>query len=1735
MTQIYRMFSVFTIPEDSTKSVLALDLRDSRVSFDPPELSDARRSAVNIARSLHQAVQQIIDSTLIATTTLATTATEPHSRKTVSTSTQLRAYLFAAIRGLPMLAASDALKDSGDVLDFLRGVASLSVGAPDDSIFRCRQTPVPYFLLISPTGIVGDSESDDSTFRCPQTPTPYSSLLINPSGIIGESEPDNPPDIISRPLMRYHDVSDAPNIESIYTLYRLLSSAEYARKLIQSRIGKLRLCKQYRKMSTSNNSLLSYFPIETEPLPSTPLKEILTTVGTKEGFPDIILELARATPAGADLSYYLRSHIEQNSMLRLRSRRINAEPRLVHKVSSLEPLHDIANIFKRPGADPVKVPFLEIMGGAKDSVFQEETPATTDVCEADFPLEKLLGDVTSPLPACSSSKVGWLSKYKAGVKLHEYLFGGDSVRISTNRNKYLMSLIRKLYAEMMIDSDITLARYNAMKCHFGDSGTDLQTEISIGHEDGIYIPVSHTERIPVVNNETLSNTPQLWLSIKRREDSPRLECEIATSLEDFTTELGKIQLKRKLVDCDNAFGNLNDDHYRALGPVVTNVLNMFISSLTSVSSLCSVKQDSKLLGIMSACEFVNNPVSKFKTLEGQILYKECISPAITANAVRLNGDFNGWLPLGVSSRSVLESAVYTEVTNFKSAFPSVNAVMSNDFNLGLIYPMYRIIKKMGQRSDAIINKISRILLSKIQAVAVAHYADLKGAPVVYGLSPSSPHVLLTKRDKQERTVVTALPTHMIVSPSKGSVDLRPETKVSLKETVSYPALQHKAMVLNQVFTETNFNRQGKPALFIFDLPLAMGWQNTTVGHLTVDERTKLESDYREYLDKLSDKMFVVSTRKPYPKEALVYPTPKDMSTCNANPNNTGYYSLQEDGTDVFRLKSGGDRYVTLDDDYYRGIGCSTKSNLDAVLTDYSKEEFASNENFQYLDLLKLTPKRLRMLGSITLNRMKTYNSRLSGYYQVPPMLGDIALEKRRIGEGGKVTVECRVPASPLVLTSTPETDEDYAYTRKEPVPLGREMSYPYYWIGGGGSHMYENVLRASTRDFSRALVSTIFFSTTTSKNGSFNITPECENYSEAAYQFSNCAFKAFESMSTNQPISWYALSEAQQNFNRNKNKVTEYIQEVLFSEDKDRCVFLEIPVYRYNVTALVMIALYAIYNAEPVTSFLEKFGKLQELTDAELWEAKVQGTDYSASDYGDLADTIRRTSLEGNKRMLSEVLAEMRRLKLEYIHSMRDKYDYLMRQKRQYLKALNGGHKEEPFQDLINNGVLSAVYSPDNDIHSAKFLFPYIYIWVGPLILNIGRIYAQFQKSDPNNSSPRRRGIRLYSLNRKSDLIDNNSEVSEAIKSVMRSSYGDTAVHVPTDGWPCWGNAAAELDKYCKAWDYRGALQLIYAYLNTVNLQDGAGANCGDFLSVPATISNLINLGVFHKVSFGNEQTIVLGNREFNKYLELGMSPEEIENLKSNYLKNCLLQRADAVDPMESGEYRLPFYMFSPDSAVVDFFSDLADHVQQWDEDPYFIKVAESCRAVSSISLLRDRRMEAVLRAQSLFVQNKGNYAPELSIRQSINAAEALRCARGGRLFEVLHRRAPTTEGGVRVVGIIRDGIIGEALLQEEDVVPAVAAAGGTENATLQRDDVRVDFEALNRIQVPQALAAMVTAAEEPVGEPAEMPAEMPADGPAERPVGTPVGTPAEEPAYYMYRDPRGDLQLHILGTPVED
>ena len=147
MTQIYKMFSVFTIPEDSTKSVLAFDLRDSRVSFDPPELLDKRRSAVNIASSLHQALQQIMDSTLITTTTLGTVTTESHPRETVSTSTQIRAYLFAAIRGLPMLAASDVLKDSGDVLDFLRGVTSLSVGAPDDSIFRCRQTPIPYFLL----------------------------------------------------------------------------------------------------------------------------------------------------------------------------------------------------------------------------------------------------------------------------------------------------------------------------------------------------------------------------------------------------------------------------------------------------------------------------------------------------------------------------------------------------------------------------------------------------------------------------------------------------------------------------------------------------------------------------------------------------------------------------------------------------------------------------------------------------------------------------------------------------------------------------------------------------------------------------------------------------------------------------------------------------------------------------------------------------------------------------------------------------------------------------------------------------------------------------------------------------------------------------------------------------------------------------------------------------------------------------------------------------------------------------------------------------------------------------------------------------------------------------------------------------------------------------------------------------------------------------------------------------
>jgi hypothetical protein len=1693
MTQIYKMFSVFTIPEDSTKSVLAFDLRDSRVSFDPPELLDKRRSAVNIARSLHQALQQIMDSTLITTTTLGTATTESHSRETVSTSTQIRAYLFAAIRGLPMLAASDVLKDSGDVLDFLRGVTSLSVGAPDNSIFRCRQTPIPYFLLISPTGIVGDSEPDNSIFRCKQTPVPYSDLLIDPTGIVGDIKPGNYD--ISRPLMRYHDASDAPNIRSVHTLYKLLSSAECARKLIRSRIGKLRLCKQYRKVYANSNSLLTHFPLETEPLPSTPLKEIITTIGTKEGFPDILSELSRATPTGEDMSYYLRSHIEQTTLLRLRSKRINTEPRMGHEVCSLEPLRDIANIFKRPGADPVKVPFLEIMGGTKDSVFQEETPATPDVREADFPLEKLLGEVTSPLPACSSSKVGWLSKYKAGVKLHEYLFGRDSVRIRTNRNKYLMSLIRKLYAEMMIDSDITLARYNAMKCHFSDSGINLQTEISIGHEDGIYIPVTHTDRIPVVINETLSNMPQLWLNIKRREDSSRLKCEIATSLEDFTTELGKVQLKRKLIDCDNAFGNLDGDHYRALGPVVTNVLNMFISSLTSVSSMCGVQRDSKLLGITtSACEFVNNPVSKFKTLGDQILYKESINPAIIANTEQLNGDFNGWLPLGVSSRSALESALYTEVTNFlKSVFPPVNNMRSNDFNLGLVYPMYRIIKKMGQRSDAIIDKISKILLSKIQAVAVAHYADLKGAPVVYGLSPSSPHVLLTKRDKQSRTVVTALPTHMIVSPLKGAVAFRSETKTSLKETVSYPALQHKAMVLNQVFTETNFNRQGKPALFIFDLPSAMGWKNATVGHLTVDERAKLESDYREYLDKLSDKMFVVSTRKPYPKEALVYPTPKDRSTCKANPNNTVYYSELEDNTDVFRLRLGGDRHVTLDADYYRGFGRSTKNNLEAVLTDYSKEEFASNENFRYLDLLKLTPKKLRMIGDTTLNRMKAHNSRLSGYHQVPPMLGDIILEKRRIGEGGKVIVECEAPASPLVLASTPETDEDYVYTRKELVPLGRELSYPYYWVGDGGSHMYENVLRASTRDFSKALVSAIFFSITASKSGSFDITPDCENCSDAAYQFSNCAFKTLESMNANRPINWYDLNEAQQSYYQNKNKVTEYIQEVLFSEDKDRCVFLEIPVYRYNVTALVMIALYAIYNAEPVTSFLEKFGKLQELTDAKLWEARVQGTDYTASDYGDLADTIRRTSLEGNKRMINEVLAEMRRLKLEYIHSMRDKYDHLTRQKRQYFRALNKGHKEEPFQDLINNGVLSAVYSPDSDIHSAKFLFPYIYIWVGPFILNIGRVYAQFQKTDPNNSSPRRRSIRLCSLNKKSDLIDNNSEVPETIKSIMRSSYGDTAVHVPTDGWPCWGNVAADLDKCCKAWDYRGALQLIYAYLNTVNLQDGAGANCGDFLSVPATISNLINLGVFHTASVGNEQTIVLGNREFNKYLELGMSLEEVENLKSNYLKNCIFLRPDAVDPMAGGDYQLPFHMFSPDSAKVDFFSDLADHVQQWDEDPFFIKLAESCRINSSISLLRDRRMPDVLKAQSLFIQNKGNYAPELNIRRSINAAEALRRARGGQLFKALRgHELPTEMGGVPVEGIIIDEIIGEAVLQEDGI--ADTSAGGTETMP----------EALNRARAPQVPVDPVTAAE-------------------------------GNPAYYIRRDLRGDLQLHILGTPVED
>ena len=57
--------------------------------------------------------------------------------------------------------------------------------------------------------------------------------------------------------------------------------------------------------------------------------------------------------------------------------------------------------------------------------------------------------------------------------------------------------------------------------------------------------------------------------------------------------------------------------------------------------------------------------------------------------------------------------------------------------------------------------------------------------------------------------------------------------------------------------------------------------------------------------------------------------------------------------------------------------------------------------------------------------------------------------------------------------------------------------------------------------------------------------------------------------------------------------------------------------------------------------------------------------------------------------------------------------------------------------------------------------------------------------------------------------------------------------------------------------------------------------------------------------------------------------------------------------------------------------------------------------------------------------------------------------------------------------------------------------------------------EALNRARAPQAPVGNITAGNITAG----------------------IITAAVEgnPAYYMRRDPRGDLQLHILGTPVED
>jgi len=264
-------------------------------------------------------------------------------------------------------------------------------------------------------------------------------------------------------------------------------------------------------------------------------------------------------------------------------------------------------------------------------------------------------------------------------------------------------------------------------------------------------------------------------------------------------------------------------------------------------------------------------------------------------------------------------------------------------------------------------------------------------------------------------------------------------------------------------------------------------------------------------------------------------------------------------------------------------------------------------------------------------------------------------------------------------------------------------------------------------------------------------------------------------------------------------------------------------------------------------------------TDMALDSESVIGTKVSSSSADDIpiyvkgeitkkTGALKVNTLETN---LEREKSKLRKMREEYAKEYRKCVPQLRKSAREIMAVKNGGSgaDERTLESLVSRGIIKGARAIADSI---AILLPPINIWAGPVIHNIGDIVIDLKGFGTPSPS-----VKFYNMTPYKERYREGSLIP-ALDIQMTSTSEERSIDAPhvRSGQACFGNISEALASAYQKADLVSTIMLCKSYLSSVNINDSYGRIIHGWPGVPATLNNLVKLGVLQTVDAGTHPSI---------------------------------------------------------------------------------------------------------------------------------------------------------------------------------------------------------------------------------------------------------------------------------------